>query len=348
MNVLFAPDYRSGNPYQALLAEALQAEGVQVHFARDYRRGLPLLRLVREQQPDLVHLHWPEAFFPQSDGKFNRLRVARWPVDLALTTRRWPMVLTAHNLAPHGYPAGPLLRRALHATAHQASAVIAHSSEAARAFGEAYDVPNQRIAVIAHGNLAEKLSLPRSQAEARQFLGLAEERIALSFGNLAPYKGLEALIQWWSAHVRPAALWIVGRSAEPAYERALQNLVGENRSVRLILERPDDVRLAQYIMASDVVVFNHQAGLTSGAAMLARSLGARILVPRSLRDTGLGVPHPGIREFDTLDAEFGQTLASILNAPAPGRDPEWWRATSWHQVATATAAVYRRVLRELS
>ena len=68
MNVLFAPDWRDGVPYQRLLAEALEQHGVRVSFLRDYKRGLPLARLVRErarQEPvDVLHLHWPEAYYP--------------------------------------------------------------------------------------------------------------------------------------------------------------------------------------------------------------------------------------------------------------------------------------------
>src|SRR4051812_30121992 len=68
MNVLFAPDWRDGVPYQRLLAGPLEEHGVRVSFLRDYKRGLPLARLVRErarQAPvDILHLHWPEAYYP--------------------------------------------------------------------------------------------------------------------------------------------------------------------------------------------------------------------------------------------------------------------------------------------
>jgi len=63
MRVLFAPDWRAGNQYQTLLAEALSQHGVEVSFLSDYHRGLPLFRGTRARVPDLVHLHWPEAYF---------------------------------------------------------------------------------------------------------------------------------------------------------------------------------------------------------------------------------------------------------------------------------------------
>ena len=64
MDVLFAPDWRQGVPYQQLLANALTTAGVQVSFLSHYKRLLPLTRLLRERSTDLLHLHWPEAYYP--------------------------------------------------------------------------------------------------------------------------------------------------------------------------------------------------------------------------------------------------------------------------------------------
>lgn len=44
MRVLFAPGYRTGNPYQTLLAKALHRYGIKVSFLTDYYGGLPLWR----------------------------------------------------------------------------------------------------------------------------------------------------------------------------------------------------------------------------------------------------------------------------------------------------------------
>lgn len=61
MDVVFAPDWRQGAPYQRLLAEVLGAIGLHVGFLSSYRRVLPLTRLLRQQPADLLHLHWPEV-----------------------------------------------------------------------------------------------------------------------------------------------------------------------------------------------------------------------------------------------------------------------------------------------
>ena len=63
MRVVFAPDYRIGVPYQALLADALGRRGIEVSFLSDNYRSLPLFRGSRSEVPDIVHIHWPGNLF---------------------------------------------------------------------------------------------------------------------------------------------------------------------------------------------------------------------------------------------------------------------------------------------
>src|SRR4051794_33311542 len=63
MNILFAPDWRAGVPYQTLLADALVRRGAKVQFLQGYKRVLPLSRLLKDWRCDILHLHWPEAYY---------------------------------------------------------------------------------------------------------------------------------------------------------------------------------------------------------------------------------------------------------------------------------------------
>ncbi len=101
MNVFFAPDYREGVAYQALLAGALAEHGVEVTFPLGHRRVLPLWRGIQHWRGDLLHLHWPEKFFEVRRDGLDFWRKVRYPLDLWLTARRLPIVLTAHDLRPH-------------------------------------------------------------------------------------------------------------------------------------------------------------------------------------------------------------------------------------------------------
>ena len=132
MRVLFAPDWRAGIQYQRLLAEALSQHGVEVSFLSDYYRGLPLFRGTCTKAPDLVHIHWPEAYFSQRGDAWDRLRVARYPLDCWLTAHYRPIVLTAHNLLPHDRGnEGGVFRNARY-TGQRSQAVFVHSNGARR------------------------------------------------------------------------------------------------------------------------------------------------------------------------------------------------------------------------
>ena len=132
MKVLFAPDWRAGVPYQTLLAAALAELGVKVEFLAGYKRALALTRLVRAREFDVLHLHWPDAYYPRMHDGFDWWRQARFATDLALATRRHPLVFTAHNFAPHNRSGEFCEERNARAPFVQARAVIAHSAAATR------------------------------------------------------------------------------------------------------------------------------------------------------------------------------------------------------------------------
>ena len=78
IEVVFAPDWREGVPYQRLLADALANHGVHVSFLGNYRRVLPLRRLMQDRRCDLLHLHWPEAYYPVKGDAWDWFRRARF------------------------------------------------------------------------------------------------------------------------------------------------------------------------------------------------------------------------------------------------------------------------------
>src|SRR4051812_10152561 len=128
MDVLFAPDWRNGVPYQQLLADALETLGVRVSFLQGYRRVLPLGRLLRQQRCDLLHLHWPEAYYPRMDDGWDWFRRARFSTDLKLASRRCALVVTAHNLHAHDRADEPFAAQNTGAAFRRAGAVFAHSA----------------------------------------------------------------------------------------------------------------------------------------------------------------------------------------------------------------------------
>lgn len=334
--VLFAPDYRAGNPYQTKLAASVEATGdCRISFSRGYRRVLPLTRMIRDVRPDLLHLHWPEAYAGNL-GALDGLRRWRLALDLGLARQIAPCVMTAHNLWPHHLPRTAGLKYSLGKAYRNARAVIAHSAPAAEMVAEMWGVARERITVIPHGNPVEGMILPAHDPQAGDY--------ALNFGTIAPYKGIEELIGWWRRHRPPVPLRITGIVNLPDYPEQLRRLIDGDEIIQFRPGRISDEELMAEVVNARVVVINHIAGLTSTVAALARSLSTNLLLPRRLSGVDLMEPHPSVFRFDQLAGDFESRLAAALHAPRSPHDEQWWQATSWASVAAATVRCYQKAL----
>jgi glycosyltransferase involved in cell wall biosynthesis len=341
MRVLFAPDWREGVPYQSLLADALGAAGVSAVFPAGYRRGLPVARICRESAPDLLHLHWPEAYYaPRQDG-MAALRLLRYPLDLALA--RCPHIVTAHNLFAHNLGAGRLMKRAALASFRSAAAVIAHSDAAARLVARTARIDRQRVAVIPHGDVSARLGPPAEREAARRELGLGPGPVALMFGTVEPYKGIEEIIRLWGDAPPPATLWIVGRPCSEFYGKTVRSLAEKASSVECRLGWLPDDALRLWLSAADVALFNYSRILTSGAAILARSRGLPVMFPGRIDTVDLGEPDPAVVRFEP--ETFADGLGRAVAAGADyARAASYRAAIAWPAIARATAELYRGVL----
>ena len=348
LRVLFAPDYRTGNPYQPLLAEALSRQGVEVVFLSDYRRGLPLARGSAAAAPDLVHLHWPEAYFGRRGDMWDRLRLLRYPLDYWLTSRRYPIVVSAHNLLPHNRGDELGVFQNIRLTMRNAAAVFAHSQPAKTMLAETFGLPEQLISVIPFGDHAVTLGAPLDREQARRELGLPlHEKMCLMFGTVSPYKGIREVVQYWAEARVPHRLVVVGPIVSPDYADAVRNSADDASSVDLRLSPDwlDDEALRAWLSAVDCVIFNYKSIFTSGAGALARSFGVPSLLPRSATTLDLGEPHEHVVRFESLQSDFRSALERALATPCDyAASVVWRKQTSWDAVAAVTAPVYRRLL----
>ena len=345
MNILFAPDWRGGGPYQRLLAQALEQLGVKVDFLSHYKRVLPLTRLLRSIPTDLFHLHWPEAYYRRLNDPWDKFRRARFAFDLQLATRHTPLVLTAHNLREHNASDLPSAHANYQAACHRASLIFAHSAAARTTLARTYDVDEQKIRVVPHGDLAVAMPPPVARDEARRRLNLPEGPICLMFGTVEPYKGQEEVIAYWKEAQPSVRLLIVGKPKTPEYGRSITALAEGLPNVTLRLQWLTDPELALFLSASDCTLFNYRTIFTSGAATLARSWGLPILLPTRLETVDLAEPHPRVLRFEALDTRFAQKLDAALAVPSDYDSAESWREKiSWPHIAEATVAGYREVL----
>ena len=258
------PRRLASNPYCELLYDHVEKLGVAVV---DGRSGVRWLLRAR-RRVGVLHFHWPERHFHQDSlasaiGFALRLCIAR------LVGYR--IVWTVHNAVPHeGSGAGDRLVRAV---LRRVARLVVHCEAARRALG-----PDGRGAVvIPHGSYVGRYPNGITAAAARQRLGLEPEaRVFLAFGQVRPYKNLDALTRVFSTLDAPDARLVI--AGEPVCGTRLA-LVDDTR-IRFFLRHVADAEVQVFLNAADVVVLPYRAVLTSGAAMLALSFGRGLVAPR--------------------------------------------------------------------
>jgi beta-1,4-mannosyltransferase len=341
MEVLFAPDWRNGVPYQRLLAEALGRHGVQVSFLEGYKRVFPLRRLLATRRCDVLHLHWPEAYYPRKRDAWDWFRRARFAFDLRGATRRCALATTAHNLHAHNRSTEPFARRNTRAAHDRAGVIFAHSAMAKERLAQTFDLAAEKIRVIPHGDLSVTLGAPVPQAEARAQLGLGGGKLALIFGAVEPYKGQEEVIAWWKKERPGVTLAIVGNPITSDYAAHVDAVIGSADDIIAKFGWLPDDQLRLWLSAADVAIFNYREIFTSGAANLARSWGLPMLLPTRLDTVTLDEPTPFVRRFADF-SDFGAQLRAVLEVPPDFAAAANWRsACSWDEVARLTVEGYR-------
>lgn len=346
LRALFAPDWRDGVAYQRLLADALDAQGVTVSFLKDYKRVLPLSRLCRKKRFDLLHLHWPEAYYPDKRDGLDWFRNIRFSLDLTLAARGHPLVVTAHNLHAHNR-GNELLALHNYGTAFRhAGVVIAHSDATRLLLTEKFGVRPERIRIIPHGDLSASFPPLSLRDDARGRLGLGEQPTCLMFGAVEPYKGLEDVLDHWKNSQTGIRLAIVGKPITAEYGASIERAAaGLAPNVHLHLNRLTDDELTLWLSAADCVLFNYRTILTSGAACLTRSLGIPLLLPTRATTVDLQEPNARVIRFDALDGSFGTKLQqAIAVGPSYTAAKTWRDDTSWEHVAKLTADAYLSAL----
>ena len=300
-------------------------------------RFLALSRILNEFRPHVVHLQGPLG---QADFLFYR-----W-----FKRHGARVVYTAHNPRPRRGRSGRLGEARYRA----ADALVALSR-----LGVAHLIADghepAKVHFIPHGNylhLCDQSSLPPSQA--RGALGLPDSaRVVLFFGQIAPYKGLDLLIDAFARvrrEDRHAYLIIAGPAAESL--EPYRNLLDRYELAPAVMLHPEYVplsELSRYFLAADVVAFPYRQSYQSGALQLAYGFGRPVVVTVT-SDLGADVEEDGAGIVADPDpGDFAAALLEVLSDPV--RASQMGRAArqaaetkyAWEQVAARSLRVYRHI-----
>ncbi len=245
--------------------------------------------LARRLRPDVVHLHCT-----------NQIALA-YLILLRLTGV--PVAVTAHVVTAHERTR---VQDAVHRRIHRLSPlIIAHSEHDRRRLLEEFAVDPGRVTVIAHGEYGffARDAEPVGREAARRRLGLdPRDEVALFFGYIREYKGLDVLLDAWPAvaRARPRARLVVAGDPVRLDAARRDALLAAARRVGAI-HRFGYVPFSEvttYFAAADVLVLPYRHVSQSGVLFLALSQGLPVLatrvgaLPEVLRDgeSGLLVP----------------------------------------------------------
>ncbi len=282
--------------------------------------------------------HLPDLLRYRRGGRDADVVHVQWltlpALDAALLPRGRALVYTAHN-AQREHP-GPGERRMY----RRADALVVHSESARAHLSGRHGVDPARIHVIAHGAFDYLTRLPAEQGLPEE-LAAVRGPVALCFGLLRPYKGIDVLLEAWRS-VGVGELWIVGA---PRMDVAALR-ASSPRGVRWVPRFLPDPELPAYFRRADLVVLPHRRVDQSGAAFAALAFGRPLLLTdiggfRDLASAGAASLVPP----DDPDALRGELRRLLEDPIARARLAEGSRAAAagpyaWDAIGRRTVALY--------
>jgi glycosyltransferase involved in cell wall biosynthesis len=274
------------------------------------------------------------------------------------------LVFTAHNVnAGSRDGTDSLLNRlTLRFMYRRLDHIIVHTEKMKQQLLEEFGVQEGNVTVLPCGINDMVSATDMTRAEARRLIGLGEsERVALFFGVITPYKGLEVLLRTiagFKSRQEPVKLIVAGKVDRgfEDYGNELRALIEEHGLRDWIVDRIGfipDKDLEIYFKVADLLVLPYRSIYQSGVLFLAFRFGLPVIASDvgSLRDyvtedrTGF-VFRPGdaddlaraIRQyFDSpLFRDLERTRKEIIEYAA--------REYSWDAIGRKTAAIYGGLL----
>lgn len=262
------------NPYLPNMVNGLNREGLRSGSAH-----LLLGATMRLRPGDWLHVNWPGETHTHAARSRYKLGASAVDSQLRHLKRRGIRIAwTAHNLLPHDDPHPDLGHRARSDLLELADHVFVHFEggrvEIAREFG--YTGP---CTVVHHPNYVDAYPAPPSRRAARETLGLPDRGfVALAFGLIRPYKGIDTLVDAFRRCARTDDRLVIAGAPLGAVNSTLKMAAADPRIILHARNIPDE-RVPTYFAAADVAAIAHRAFFTSGSALLSLSMGCPIVGP---------------------------------------------------------------------
>jgi glycosyltransferase involved in cell wall biosynthesis len=373
-------------PYALGLAECLISQGISFDFIGSDELDTPELRqnsLVRflnlrsDMRPDVnlikklgrVLIYYLRLLYYAATAKPKIFHIL-WNNKLVWLDRTLLMLyyrllgkriaFTAHNVNAGQRDGNDSLlnRLTLRIQYHLVDHVLVHTQQMKRELRTDFGVPDAKVSVIPFGVNSTVPNTLLTPVEARQRLGLsASQKVLLFFGNIAPYKGLEYLVDalaLLTSREPDYRLIIAGRPKNCAsYWEAIQRRISRPELRSNVIERIEyvpDSDTEIYFKAADVLVLPYTHIFQSGVLFLGYNFGLPVIASDvgSLKEdiiagkTGFVCRPQDSRDLaDTIETYFGSSLYRQLNTSRQEIRDFAHEKYSWTRVGEITRAVYR-------
>jgi glycosyltransferase involved in cell wall biosynthesis len=234
----------------------------------------------------ILHVHWTDSVLlnaPNQAEAERRLRDFVAALDTFLGTGG-RLIWTVHNVLPHEARFPELEAKVCQALADRAAVVHVMCEETVVVAAPWYEIPRERVSVIAHASCLGVYPNFLARDEARARLGLEpEDTVLTAFGGLRPYKGIAALLDAFeaAASVDPGLrLVIAGRPIRLDGLEALKARCERNPRIVHRLRGVPDARVQVFLNAADAVILPHRNALNSGLVGLAFAFGRPVIAPK--------------------------------------------------------------------
>lgn len=343
MTVLAWPAFENttGNPYNRLLYEAVEREGVTVE-------EFTLQNTVTGGH-HLWHVHWPDDFLSRASPLEAATYVGAELALMALARARGTrLVWTIHDLGPHESHHPWLERIFWRLFVPMVDGFItlsAHAHEAAlRRFPRLRRVPS---AVVPHGHYRPAYPAPVPRSDARAALHLPPDAPVVAFvGRIRPYKNVEQLIAAFRAwDMADARLLITGNPSSDPLRRSIADAAAGDDRIRLDLRFVPDAEIPLVLGAADLVALPYSHILHSGSALLALSFDRPVLIPErgAMNELQQHVGTDWVRTHPVPLAADALADAVRWAQSTPRSDRAPLDDLDWDVLARQTVALYRRV-----
>jgi len=332
---------KAQNPYASLLYMGLEETG-EVAVSE-----FSLKRLFTGRW-EVIHIHWPDGFWPRHALAVSALFALVFMTGLALARLKGArLVWTTHNLAAHERRNDWVRRIYMRAFTRLCDGMISLSRENRDAILQSYPyLAHKQVLVVPHGLYdAHYPQCALSREACRDRLELPEDTdVLLALGNMRPYKGYPDLIAAFRAlPEKVRAKWtllIVGKAGEGHGAELRQLADGEPAIVIRDAFVPDD-EIGVYMTAATLVILPYRQMQNSGAANLAVTFGRPVVAPdiNSFQDMAQEFP----QMLHLFSGKFDVTkLENALQCDGPDAAPDWQALR--HEITDKTLGFYKSLV----